>query len=635
MACRSVSSTVRGLNNLLCSHCYPILKRHNFFCLLRAVLPENVRKSLDGIAQNRPFLVFNYYLIFYFMIQKSAIICRVSSKEQEDGYSLDAQEHLLRDFSAKRGFEVPLMLRLSETASKHLRRKKFKAFMDEVNKTKIQHIVVEKVDRLTRSGLKDGVMIDDWLEADANRHLHCVKDGIDLHKFSRSGDKLNWGMRVVLAKNYTDNLREEVRKSTDTMLRQGIWPNKTPIGYIRNKANARSPIQPDPVRVPLIMQMFSLYDTGEWSVHRLSDHLYKEGLRTKMDRQIHSSHIHLMLKDPFYVGKMLFEGKIWEGVHPPIVSHELFDRVQRRINRPNMGVGATLKQHHDHLYRGLVYCSGCGKRLTWEIQKGHTYGYCRQKKICTERASIREDTLDSELLPYLVAFKLTMPKTSEWLRLALKAAHQDEQSRHEESREELERLLTKAEQRLSRLLDMRIDDSVTEQDFERKKQEISHDKDLIIERLGTVSERQMSFMDDVSTLISLTQNCSSQFIQAPTDRKRTILRHTFSSISISPAGASVEYTELFRNLLDVVQELKSSKTMFSTKNGLSVFEPEKVGSDKGKRDDLYLDHPFWLGIMDEFRTYTHESASWKSLVGKVLCTSQVDMDAILSGLRAL
>ncbi|MBB6053958.1 recombinase family protein [Armatimonas rosea] len=562
------------------------------------------------------------------MNQTAAIICRVSSKEQEDGYSLDAQEHLLRDFSTKRGFDVPLMLRLSETASKHLRRKKFKAFMDEVNRTKIQHIVVEKVDRLTRSGLKEGVMIDDWLETDANRHLHCVKDGIDLHKFSRSGDKLNWGMRVVLAKNYTDNLREEIRKSTDAMLRQGIWPNKTPIGYIRNKANPRSPIQLDPVRAPLIAQMFSLYDTGEWSVQRLSEHLYKEGLRTKMDRQIYSSHIHLMLKDPFYVGKMLFEGKLWEGVHPPIVSHELFDRVQRRINRPNMGVGATLKQRHDHLYRGLVFCSGCGKRLTWEIQKGHTYGYCRQKKSCTERASIREDALDSELLPYLDAFTLTTPKMAEWLRIALKAAHQDERSRHEESREELERLLSKADQRLSRLLDMRIDDSITEQDFDRKKHEISHDKELIIERLSNVSERQMGFMDDISTLISLTQNCAIQFSQASPDRKRTVLRKMFSSVSISPMGTVVEYTELFSNLLDVIQDIKSSKTLFSPQNKIIDFEPEEISSEKEKKDNLDLGHPFWLRMRDEFRTFTNESTNWKKLVTNILCISQKDIDSV-------
>lgn len=567
--------------------------------------------------------------------ETAALICRVSSREQEDGYSLDAQEHLLREFSAKRGLNVLVVSSFSESASKHLRRQKFQAFMAEVARRKIDHIVVEKVDRLTRSGLKEAVMIDDWLEADANRYLHCVKDGIDLHKFSRSGDKLNWGMRVVLAKNYTDNLREEVRKASDTMLRKGIWPNKTPMGYIRDKSQHYSPVQPDPVRSPLIERMFTLYDTGEWSVHRLADQLYEEGLRTKMDRKIHSSHIHLMLKDPFYVGQMLFEGKLWDGVHEPLVPHDLFERVQRRIKRPDGGVGAALHNRHDHLFRGLVFCEGCGKRLTWEIQKGRTYGYCKQYKTCTQRASVREDELEAELLPHLEAFRLTSPRVAEWLRLALKAAHDDEKVRHEESREELERLLKKAEQRLSRLLDMRIDDAISEEDFERKKQEVTREKDLILERLSRASERQNNFLDDVATLIHLTQDTATRFRYGPTERKRGVLRHTFSQITISGGASSPEYTQLFSNLLGVIEQVKSSKVSILTEMENQTFELEKIGSESRKGDYLRIDNPLWLKFQDEFRTGRSERSPWRLLFDKVLYTSQADMDEILRCISAL
>jgi site-specific DNA recombinase len=40
--------------------------------------------------------------------------------------------------------------------------------------------------------------------------VHLIKDELVMYKHSRSQDKLNWGVKVLFAKNYTDNLREEV-----------------------------------------------------------------------------------------------------------------------------------------------------------------------------------------------------------------------------------------------------------------------------------------------------------------------------------------------------------------------------------------------------------------------------------------
>lgn len=564
--------------------------------------------------------------------ETAALICRVSTREQEDGYSLDAQENLLREFSTRYSFNVLLVHRFSETASKHTRRQKFHAFMAEVAQRKVRHIVVEKVDRLTRSGFKEAVMIDDWLEADGARYLHCVKDGIDLHKFSRSGDKLNWGMRVVLAKNYTDNLREEVRKSMDTMLRKGIWPSKTPNGYIRDKTHPQGPIQPDPTRAPLVKLLFQLYDSGDWSVHHLVERLFEEGYRTRQGRKLQASQIHSMLQDPFYTGKMLFEGKLWEGIHPPLISMELFHRVQRRLRRQDQGGGAITFQRHDHLYRGLARCACCGKALTWEIQKGRVYGYCKGYKTCSERASIREDILEKELLPSLEAFRLTSPRLAQWLRKALKEAHADEQVTHESSRVELQQLLARAEHRLSRLLDMRIDNVITEEDFNRKRDELGSEKSLLLERMSHVSERQNSYLDNVSTLIGLTQDAAERFCSARPEQKRVLLQHVFRDFTVSPSGVVVEYTDLFGNLLAALHEAKSSKAAILAKTVEVDFELEKSGSDKEKEGTCVTSRSSWWAIQNKFRTLICESPPWKHLISYILQHPKEDMEAALHAL---
>ncbi|QQR53282.1 recombinase family protein [bacterium] len=88
---------------------------------------------------------------------------------------------------------------------------------------KIYHLAVEKTDRLTRN-FKDSVAIDDWLAKDEDRMLHAVKEGLLLHKNSKSDVKFMWNIHLAVAKKYTDNLREEAMKGWAEKLAQGWLP---------------------------------------------------------------------------------------------------------------------------------------------------------------------------------------------------------------------------------------------------------------------------------------------------------------------------------------------------------------------------------------------------------------------------
>jgi site-specific DNA recombinase len=73
-----------------------------------------------------------------------------------------------------------------------------------VKRNNIKVILREKVDRLTRN-LKDLSQAIHRLKQHPERQVHLVKDSLVLHKNSRSQEKLNWGIRVILAKNYIEN----------------------------------------------------------------------------------------------------------------------------------------------------------------------------------------------------------------------------------------------------------------------------------------------------------------------------------------------------------------------------------------------------------------------------------------------
>ncbi len=61
--------------------------------------------------------------------------------------------------------------------------------------------------------------------------VHLVKEGVVLSRESRSSEKFMHGIKVLMAKNYIDNLSEEARKGMAEKAEQGLWPSYAPLGY--------------------------------------------------------------------------------------------------------------------------------------------------------------------------------------------------------------------------------------------------------------------------------------------------------------------------------------------------------------------------------------------------------------------
>ena len=133
---------------------------------------------------------------------------RVSSKEQErEGFSIPAQRKLLSEYATQNGLEIVREFEDIETA-KRAGRVAFSEMVEFLQEPAESRpvLLVEKTDRLYRN-IKDWVTI-----ADLDLEVHLVKEGVILSENSRSSEKFMHGIRVLMAKNYIDNLSEEVRK---------------------------------------------------------------------------------------------------------------------------------------------------------------------------------------------------------------------------------------------------------------------------------------------------------------------------------------------------------------------------------------------------------------------------------------
>lgn len=196
--------------------------------------------------------------------QKAVLYARVFIAEQEkEGFSIDAQVALIREYADRMGFVVANQYIDFETAKRSAAR----------NLRRCSNIfgatpgcgisLVKKTDRLYRS-IKDWVTLDGF-----DIEFHLVKEGTVLSRDSRSSERFMHGIKVLMAKNYIDNLSEEACKGMLEKAKQGIWPSQAPLGYLNVVGpQGKKIIVPDPDLAPIVSRLFEWFETGD---HALKD----------------------------------------------------------------------------------------------------------------------------------------------------------------------------------------------------------------------------------------------------------------------------------------------------------------------------------------------------------------------------
>ncbi|HJZ11512.1 MAG TPA: recombinase family protein, partial [Acidobacteriota bacterium] len=174
------------------------------------------------------------------MKKQAVLYARVSTKDQErEGFSIPAQQKLLREYAISHNLQVAHEFVDVETA-KATGRNHFGEMVRFFEKNPdCRTVIVEKTDRLYRN-FRDSLTLED-LETE----IHLVKDGLVLSKESRSQEKLIHGFHLLLAKNYSDNLREEVKKGMREKAEQGVFPGRAPFGYRNNRLERTIEVHPE------------------------------------------------------------------------------------------------------------------------------------------------------------------------------------------------------------------------------------------------------------------------------------------------------------------------------------------------------------------------------------------------------
>lgn len=503
--------------------------------------------------------------------KQAVIYARVSSKEQEkEGFSIPAQLKLLKEYAVAQGLTVAQEYVDAETAKQTGR----VAFSEMVSYLKahpaVRVMLVEKTDRLYRN-LKDWVTVDE-LEVE----IHFPKEGVVLSREARSSEKFMHGIKVLMAKNYIDNLSEEARKGMQEKAEQGIWPTKTPLGY-RNITgpDGKRIIAADPAVAPIVSKLFEWYATGQYSLQEAARLARDAGLvYRKSGAKVPVSTVHSILRTRLYTGWFEWNGKMIRGRHEPLVSVDLWERVQGVMD------GRFAKKHrrmtHDFAFSGLIACAKCGCSVVGEIKKQryvyyHCTGYadkCQGNPASCRRKYLREEALEAQFTELLGRLRFDNEVLA-WVREALQASHADQRREHQAAIERLRAEHKRLGERISAMYIDKLDRKIGGDLYDKFAGEWREEQLRLQREIDRHEAAEQSYMNEGVQILELARNAQRLFERQEPRQKRRLLNFVLSNCSWEDGEVRATFRQPFDLLAEttaIASRQEAENTAYSAKS---------------------------------------------------------------------
>jgi site-specific DNA recombinase len=463
---------------------------------------------------------------------------RVSTvKQGERGSSLQEQRDAITNFATRQGFQIGCWFEERETAAK-VGRREFTRMVAALKKRKASGVIFHKIDRSARN-LRDWSAVQDL--ADLGIDVRFTQESVNLG--SNEG-KLTGDFLAVISAHYIRNLREEVLKGLRGRLKQGLYPFMAPTGYLNRGGG--NPKIPDPERAPFIRLAFELYSTGKFSLNSLSDELYERGLRSNTGKKIGDNRLAEILRNTFYIGiiRINRSAESYAGVHHPIVSKSLFDRVQHVID----GKLTTRPLTHDFMFRRMITCAHCRYRLIGERQKGNVYYRCHTR-TCPS-LTIRENRIDATIQRHLIPLSLTKEESAE-LRERAALMREDTEKHREDQIRAVNLQIEVVNGRLARLMDVYLDGAVDREVFEEKKLALFMDRKGFEEERDRIARGDQMFVDSLLQYLELLDTAQLTYEMATIPERRRLIKTIASNFCLDGRNVVVELKSPFREVANL------------------------------------------------------------------------------------
>ena len=514
------------------------------------------------------------------------LYARVSSKDQEkEGFSIPAQLRLLREYAASNGFAIAHEFTDVETA-KATGRTNFNHMLGylQKNQSRCRTILVEKTDRLHRN-IKDYATIDEF-----DVEVHFVKENEIISRSSRSNEQFVHGIKVLMARNYSQNLGEETVKGMTEKACAGIYPSCAPIGY-RNAdgPSGKRVIITDSDAAPMITDLFGRFATGRYSLKVLVKEVNAEGLKLR-GRKLYSSVVHQILRKRLYTGDFDWDGSTYTGSHEPLVTRECWQRVQELLDA--RAENKTRKVKHDFAYTGLVHCGHCGCLFVGELKKRkYVYYHCTGNRGKCEEPYTRQEILAREFAEVLQ--ELVIPQAIlEWLGNDVLASDQTEQAARAQAIKKLQARYEQIQARIETMYLDKLDGRITQEFFDKQSAAWRSEQDGLQSKIQDVQKATPAPVDQAVDMLRLTSRASELFLQQPAAEQRRLLQVVVEKAAWQDGALQTALFEPFEILRHSNQEsYRKEKENGGSGRDLEIWLPE-TNTDPNSRMENFAREVF-------------------------------------------
>ncbi len=395
----------------------------------------------------------------------AVIYIRVSSKDQLDGYSLESQEKVCRAYADKQGLAVLKLFREEGESAKTADRTELQNLLRYCGKNqgRVGNVIVYKLDRFARN-LEDhyalkvilrkcGVTILSATEAIASDPQGQLMEGI-----------------LSAMAQFDNNIRaQRTAEGMRTALNAGNWAFKANFGYVNTRDAANNKvIVPERKREPIVRFIFEEYAKGIYTFRELAQKAMKLDPTLRLD--ISPQLLVKILTNPLYCGWISVPK--WDicvpGKHEPIVSKELFDKVQFLLTGGDPKKVIRNLNNPDFPLRG-VKCGACGHSITGGWTRGKTgrrYAYYNCGKVgCEMRHSISKDDFEGEFTGFLTQL-VPVEDTLDILKEAVACAYETELAEVSKQNSKIETELKRLGEQRDSLLELKLKgDLISDEEF--------------------------------------------------------------------------------------------------------------------------------------------------------------------------
>lgn len=332
-----------------------------------------------------------------------------SESDERQAMSIDGQLKEMQLQAKRDKLNVVEIITESHSAKESGQRPAFNKLLLGVIEGRYNSILTWAPDRLSRNAGDLGRIVD-LMDQGRLTHIKTYSQSFT----NNPNEKFLLMILCSQAKLENDNRGVNVKRGLRNKCEIGIRPGVAPIGY-RNvlKANRISTVELDPIRAPVIKEIFNKVANLGFSGRMVKKWLDDIEFTTKGGYKMHLSKVYEALQNPFYYGEFKY-GDIWyKGIHETIITKSIFEKVQIQLQ-------VAPKQWNKQLFpfKKICICGSCGGNVTAEIKyrrtkanivNSHIYYHCnRIKKYDCPEPYITEQELIKQLIGHLPKIKLNI-----------------------------------------------------------------------------------------------------------------------------------------------------------------------------------------------------------------------------------